>query len=210
MFILTIVVSLVFASFDGILGPSEAVNAASDTLEMGNACLDRISRDLKALHIAQAPRYTPPGMDDKPHMHRFEAEEQMVGGENFSRLRFTSLAHLPLNQEAMEGIAEIVYYVQDDREQGFVLRRSDKLYPYPEFEESSDDPLLCEQVRAFELIFYDEKGREQKNWNSELDDFDYATPRSVAVKLVVGTATDSFTLTTEIALPMHRYEPVKK
>ncbi len=210
MFILTIVVSMVFASFDGIFGSSEEVNAASDILEMGNACLDRISRDLKALHIAQTPRYKPPDIDDKPHMHRFEAEEQTAGGESFSRLRFTSLAHLPLNQEIMEGIAEIVFYVQDDREQGIVLRRADKLYPYPEFEENSEDPILCELVRGFEMTFYDDKGRDHKEWNSESTNFDYATPRSVAIKLIVGTETHSFTLTTEIALPVYRHEPVKK
>jgi general secretion pathway protein J len=210
MFLLTIVASLVFASFDGIFGSSEAVTQGSDTLEMGNACLDRISRDMKALHVAQAPRYTPPDIDDKPHMHRFEAEEQSEGGETFTRVRFASQAHLAFNQSALEGIAEIVYYIQYDRELGYVLRRSDKLYPYPDFEENSADPVLCEQVRGFEMIFYDDKGTDHKAWNSESSNFDYATPRSVAIKLIVGTETDSFTLSTEIALPIYRNEPVKK
>jgi general secretion pathway protein J len=210
MFLLTIVASLVFTSFDGILGSSERVYQGSDTLEMGTACLDRISRDLKALHVAQAPRYKPPGIDDKPHIHRFEAEERFIGGETFTQVRFASLAHLSLNQDAMEGIAEIVYYMHHDREQGYVLRRSDKLYPYPEFEENNADPVLCELVRGFEMVFHDERGHEHKVWNSESSNFDYATPRSVAIKLIVGTETESFTLSTEIALPIYRNEPVKK
>jgi general secretion pathway protein J len=211
MFILTIVVSLVFGSFSAIFSSADRINLSSDTQEMGIACLDRIGRDLKALYITQAPRYKPPQLDSPLDLHRFVAEEQSEGGETFTQLRFTSLAHISLNQDPIEGVAEIVYYVQSVQGLGFVLRRSDKLYPYPEkFEPSATDPILCENIRAFELLFFDEKEHENKKWNSESDDYSYGTPRGVRVKLIIGSETQTLTLTTELALPTYRYQPVKK
>lgn len=210
MVILAIVVSLVFGSFNGVFSNANNVNAESDLFEMGSSCLARISNDLQAIHVSLYPRYKIPDMDAEPDLYGVVADQESFGGNSFARLRFTSLSHLPLNQDTREGIAEIVYYAQQTENRGIVLRRSDHLFPYPEFEENTTDPVMCEMVRAFEMIFYDGEGREYSEWNSDDEDYEYGTPRSVSIRLVVGTQDDSFTFSTEIRLPMYRYKPVKR
>ena len=211
MAILAIVVSLVFGSFDAVFSTADAVNTGSDLIEMGNACLDRIRTDLEAIHVSLYPRYKPPDMDAVPELYRVVGSEKSVGGDYYGQLRFTSLAHLAFNQDEREGIAEIVYYVQESENDGNVLRRADKLYPYPEeFEENPMDPAMCEQVREFELTYYDAEGRDYKEWNSESDDFEYGSPRFIGIKLVVGDETTSFELNTQVVLPVFRFQPVKK
>jgi general secretion pathway protein J len=210
MFILTIVVSLVFGSFNSVFSSADQINASSDLVEMGNACLNRIKQDLEGLHVTLYPRYKPPDIDDEPELYRIQGREEMNGGNSFARLRFTSLGHLPLNQDSREGIAEIVYYVLADEADGYVIKRADHLYPYPEFEENPLDPTVCEQVRSFKLVYYDNEGRDHETWDSESDDNDFSTPKTIMIQLSVGEEDNIFTFSTEIALPVQRWQPVKK
>ena len=93
---------------------------------------------------------------------------------------------------------------------GFIIRRADHLYPYPEFEESETDPELCEQVREFTLTYFDVNGKEYEEWDSEDDDVEYGTPRAVKIKLALGDESAPDVFTTEIALPIYRYKPIKR
>jgi general secretion pathway protein J len=190
------------------------VNAGSDIYAMADSCLKRITTDLTALQVTQDIRYKIPATDsetDKPDIYRIEGKTDSFGGSSFSRLRFTSLAHLPIGGENHAGIAEIVYYVQEAADHTYVLRRADKLYPYPEsFEPKDSDPILCDQVRAFKLTYYDKKGRERDEWDSESDDDEYSTPNAIAVHLTIGSEKDSYDFSTEIFLPVHRFVSQKR
>lgn len=212
MFILAVVISLVFGSLDGVFGSADHVNAQSDLLEMGQSCMDRITADLSALHIMNYPRYKPPGIDDDDEeaLYRIEGEAISMGGHSFAKLRFASLSHLPLNHDAREGIAEIVYYIIESDDDGYTLHRKDNLYPYPEFEEDENDPIVCEQIHAFELTYFDHEGRETDDWDSQSDDVEYATPVAIAIKLAVGDEQAPMVLNTRIALPVHRYKELKR
>jgi general secretion pathway protein J len=211
IFILAVVVSLVVSAFNGIFSNADAINLGSDLYEMGTAGLDRMAVDLKAMHVLQYPRYSPPDMsDEKPEIYRVKGETRSVGSHTFAWLRFTSMAHLPLNHDNREGIAQIVYYVQQTAAGDYVIRRQDKLYPYPDFEESDTDPVLCEQVREFSLTYYDTKGGEYEAWDSQSDDTEYGTPRAVGIKLVLGDEAAPYTFSTQISLPVYRYRPVKR
>lgn len=204
--ILATIITLIFSSFEGVFSNADHINAASDLFEMGSACLNRITRDLQALHIMNYPRYQPPDIDDDPDIYRIVGTLDAGAGESFSRLRFTSLAHLPLNQDHRQGIAQIVYYIQSDGENGNVLRRADDLYPYPEFEPRPEDPVLCEQVLSFQLVFHTAQGDEEEEWDSESDDTDYSTPKSIGITLTIGDAETPYELSTEVALPMYRFK----
>lgn len=211
IFILAIVVSLVLGAFNGIFSNADRLNIGSDLNEMGSAALDRMAKDLKAIHVMPYPRYKPPQLlDDEPDIYRVEGKTSDVGGDTFAFLRFTSAAHLPLNQGADEGIAEIVYYVMEDPDNGYVIRRADHLYPYPEFEENETDPELCEQVRDFTLTYFDADGKEYEEWDSEDEDTEYGTPRSIKISLALGDETAPDIFTTQIALPIYRYRPIKR
>ena len=209
--ILAIVVSMVMVSFDNIFSNADHINIGSDILALGNNALDRITMDLNALYVMAYPRYTPPDFDDDPDIYRLVGQTRNLAGEVFGWLRFTSLAHLPFNQMISEGIAEIVYYVEQTEEGQFILRRSDTLFPYPEeFEESPDDPVVCEQVREFRLTFYDQEGDELEEWDTEEYDLEFGTPRAIGIKLTIGDEESSFVFSTQVALPVHRYRPIKR
>ncbi len=211
VFILSIVVSLVMGSFGGIFEGADHINLGTDLHEMGSACMNRIANDLKAIHVASYPRYKPPDIDDDPELYHLKGETRNVGGEYHGWLRFTSMAHLPFNQERNEGIAEIVYYAQQTPENDIILRRADTLYPYPEeFEENETDPILCEQVRKFEIVYIDNDGDEHEEWDSESDDTEYSTPRTIGIKLSVGTEDLSYAFFSKITLPSYRYKKVKR
>jgi general secretion pathway protein J len=211
VFILSIVVSLVMGSFGGIFEGADHINLGTDLHEMGSACMNRIANDLKAIHVASYPRYSPPDIDDDPELYHIKGESRNVGGDYYGWLRFTSMAHLPFNHRANEGIAQIVYYAQQTPENDIILRRADTLYPYPEeFEESETDPILCEQVRKFELVYIDNDGDEHEGWDSESDDNEYSTPRAIGIKLSVGTEDLSYAFLTKITLPSYRFKEVKR
>jgi general secretion pathway protein J len=211
IFILAIVVSLALGAFDAIFSNADRVNVSSDLNEMGGAALDRMATDLKAVHVMLYPRYQPPQLlDDEPDIYRVEGKTTNVGGHTFAWLRFTSMAHLPLNHDADEGVAEIVYYVQETPDNDYIIRRADHLYPYPEFEERETDPELCEQVRDFTLTYFDADGKEYEEWDSESEDSEYGTPRAIKIKLALGDETAPDVFTTEIVLPVYRYKPIKR
>lgn len=214
MFVLAVVISLVFGSLDGVLGSADHVNAQSDLLEMCQSGMNRITADLNALHIMNYPRYAPPGIDndddEEKALYRIEGEAVSMGGHSLAKLRFASLAHLPLNHDAREGIAEIVYYILESEDDGYTLRRKDTLYPYPEFEEDENDPIVCEQVQTFEVVYFDHEGRETEDWDSQSNDVEYATPVAIAIKLAVGDEQAPMVLDTRIALPVHRYKELKR
>ena len=211
VFILAVVVSLVMGSFSGIYEGADRINLGTDLHELGNACLNRMARDLKSMHVAAYPRYKPPDIDDDPEIYHVKGEKRSTGGQTFGWLRFASMAHLPFNQQVHEGIAEIVYYVQQTPENDFVLRRADKLYPYPEeFDENDTDPIMCEHLRRFELVYYDAKGREYEEWDSESDDTQFGTPRAIGIKLEVGSEELSYAFQSRIAVPAYRYQEVKR
>lgn len=204
LFILATIITLIFGSFEGVFVNADHINAASDLFEMGTTCMSRMTADLEALHIMNYPRYRPPDIDDDPEIYHIEGTLDPIGGETFSRLRFASLAHLPLNQDHRQGIAQIIYYVQSEGRNGNVLRRADDLYPYPQFEPRPSDPVLCEKVLSFQLIYHSIDGDEEEEWDSESDDVGYATPRSIGIKLSLGDEEHSFEFKTEVTLQLYR------
>ncbi len=210
MFIMAVVVSLVFGSFNSIFSSADHINTSSDLFEMGSACLDRMTTDLKAIHVSVYPRYRPPDIDDDPELYRLEGESIYLSGINVSKLRFASLAHLPLNQEARQGIAEIVYYVMQNQDDTLSLHRADHLYPYPDFEPNLNDPVLCEQLAAFKLSYFDHKGEELDEWNSESDDMDYSTPSAIGIELAIGPVAAPMMFTARVTLPAFRFKPTKR
>lgn len=208
MFILALVVTVVLSSYNSIFSSAEHINTSSDLMEMGSACISRLTTDLEAIHVMAHPRYKEPDIDDDPEIYHLSGEVKTSGGGSFAMLRFTSLAHLPLNQDNRQGIAEIVYYVQSTEAGEFSLHRADKLYPYPEkFEASPTDPVVCEQVRAFELTYFDHEEQEHEEWDSESEDVAYSTPRSIAIKLALGGEETPIVFTTEVGLPLYRFKP---
>ena len=197
-----IIVTTVFASYRSVFVSAPIVEGNIDIYEMSSTCLSRISLDLRSIAISQPPIYKKPEFDAEPDPHRVVGAAE--GGDSAPRLRFASLAHLPLEQSSREGVAQIVYYEKPTAEGIFQLMRQDTLYPYPSFEADDRDPILCEKVKRLDIKFLDEEGNDYDYWDSESDEFDYATPVAIniLIELVQTGATSVFE--TRVSLPVIR------
>ena len=206
--ILGIVLTTVLASFNAVFSTTEALNDSSRYFDMAKSCLGRMTLDLQAIYVRQPPLYKKPEFDDPPDLFRLVGSTAEVGGTSFAKIRFASSAHIRLEKSRRDGIAEIVYYVHAKEDGGMVLKRADHLYPYPEFEEKGTDPVLCNSLKSLIFKYYDADGSEYDDWNSDSDEYGYATPTAIRIQLEIGTATTSYAFETTVH-PASRREKIE-
>jgi prepilin-type N-terminal cleavage/methylation domain-containing protein len=204
IFIFSIVLSILFVSFNTILSTADAVDTDASSYEMGKNCLDRMIVDLTAVYVAQPPVYKVPDIDDPLDPYRFVGDSSQAGDTTFGRLRFASLSHLPFGKRVTGGVAEITYYVQETEDQTYVLKRQDNLEPFPAFEEKQTDPILCRNVRSLSFAYVDAEREESENWDSESESYDRATPVAVKIRLSFGDDKRPMIFETTAELPVYR------
>ncbi len=202
--ILAFLVTTVLGSFNTVFMNTETLQEGMTDYEMTKNCMERMTVDLKSIHVTLPPKYVPPGLDDPLDPHLVKGENMYLGGAAFSKIRFTSGAHISLDRNFNKGIAEIVYYVQETEENEFVLKRADKLYPYEPFVEKASDPVLCEKIKLLAFKYYDIEGNEFEDWDSESDKFGYATPVAVSFELELTDESPVPLLRTMVKLQVHR------
>lgn len=181
IFIFTMVVTIVFGSFREIAFNAATVNKSGDIYEMAHGAMGIMQRDLESVYIVQKPGYSPPVFGQDPDPFRFEGGTELTGNTLFPKLRFTSMSHLPVNRDSKTGIAEIVYYMDESEEYGFILRRSDRLFFSEDFVKIKSDPVLLRKIKTLTVKYYDEDGREHEDWDSESNEFGYASPTAVGI-----------------------------
>lgn len=205
IFIFGILVTIVFASFNTIIGKNEIIDESITMFEMGNNCLNRMIVDLHSIYV---PVYSgdsgSESFDDMSDLYRVVGETSLLEGDGFAKLEFTSLGHVPLKKNNRYGIAKIVYYVQAADEGNYVLRRSDNLYPYQPFEPEKSDPVLCEQVKSLAFNYYDRDGTEYESWDSGAEEFKYAIPSAIAIKIEIGNDSVFHVFETKVSIPVCR------
>ncbi len=204
IFIFAIIITTIFASYKSVFTGSEIIDQGVKSYETGRNCLNRMIFDIEAIHVSLPPEYYPPDFNAPPDPYRIVGDTFNVHGTAFPRLRFTSLAHVSFGGKTEGGIAEIVYYVQATEDGNYVLRRADSLYPYQPFEEKTADPLLCENVKSLTLKYYDREGTEYDLWDSDAEDFGYATPVAIGIKLELANDSDSLWFETMVTLSVYR------
>ena len=202
--ILGMVVTTVLASFNAVFSTTDTLNTSSRYYEMAKNCLNRMTHDLAAAYARQSPLYKKPEFDSPPDTYRLVGSTIDVGGTSFAAIRFTSNAHVPLENSKRKGIAEIIYYVQAQNDGQMVLRRSDSLYPYPEFEERASDPVLCNNLKSLEFKYIDADGEEFDEWDSDAGEYGYATPAAIRIALEVGNEAISYSFETTVRLATRR------
>ncbi len=212
IFIFAIVVTTIFGSFHYLYARPESLKQELQNYAMVKNCFDRMVADLESLKITPAIFYKPPDMDSDPDPYRLVGDGYPANDPDLGRLRFASKAHLPLGKDTREGVAEIIYYLQEseNEDEGYLLRRSDQLPPFQPFEEKSGDPLLCERVNRLSFVYIDEEDEEREQWDSEEDNYAYATPRIIRIQLELLTAVEpdeeprSLLFETQVRLPLWR------
>ena len=204
IFIFSVIITTVFTSYNSIFSDSGTIDQGIASYEMAKNCLNRMMVDLESIYVTLYPKYAPPDVDDPPDPYRLTGDNLFIKAEEFPKLRFTSLAHLSLDGSMENGIAEIVYYVQDTKERGLVLRRADNLSPYEPFEEKTSDPILCEGIKSLAFTYYDADGDTHEFWDSEAETWEYATPKRIGIRLELNNNSDSLLFETTAALPVYR------
>lgn len=206
IFIFALVITTVFGSFRAVFSSADAVGGDVAIFETARTCLGRMAADLGALVVSDYPRYVKPEFNDPQDPYRLVGDTTDVAGSSFGRLQFASLAHLAFNRDPRQGVCRIVYYAHQRSDGSVVLRRADDLYPFPDFEESVDDPILCDNLLALEFKYIDAEDEMSDRWDSESADTDFATPRSVEIRLTVGTPSRPKEFTTRVSLHVYRKE----
>lgn len=204
IFIFSVLFTVLFGSFQVLSSTSEDLGRGTLQFEMGQQCVSRITADIESAYVSQPPVYKQPELREEPDPYRIEGIRDDVDGITFSRIRLTSLCHFSFSGIQSDGVAEIIYYAHRLQDDTYVLRRSDSLFPYEEFEEKNTDPIVCKNVREFSITFYDEAGDEMEEWDSESSDYDYATPRSVQILLSVGEEEAQMVFSTRVYIPAYR------
>ncbi|MGM0453267.1 MAG: PulJ/GspJ family protein [Thermodesulfobacteriota bacterium] len=208
--IFAVLATMIYSAFNAVISKNNAIKGGLEVFDMGKTCLSRISNDLSGVYVVRYPEYEPPDFDDPADAYGFYAENRFIGSTDFSELRFVSTAHLPLGNETKSGLAQIRYYVTESRESetGYVLRRADTPFPYDiekaDFEQTENDPVLCEDIASLTLTFYDAKGDAYETWDSDAESMQYATPRAVKIELTLETENGSHAFSTRVALPVYR------
>ena len=197
-----IIVTTVFASHRTVFVSAPIVENNIDLYEMAGTCLGRIALDLRSVYITQPPLYRKPEFDADPDPYRVVGSAE--GGGSTPRLRFASLAHLPMEQSSRQGVAQIAYYETSAGEDLVQLRRADNLYPYPAFEAQGRDPVLCDMVKRLEVSYLDQEGNDYDYWDSESDEFEYATPTAIHFLIELVRNGTSAVFETRVSLPVVR------
>lgn len=202
----SVVILTIFGSFRAVFSSVDSVAHSSRIFESANACLNRMIIDLTSLHAAPYPLYKKPDIDDDGDMFQVKEETVSIGGQSYDRLFFTSFSHIGFNQSLRQGIAKIIYYADVADDDTLVLRRADHLFPYPEFEPDPNDPILCEHLQGIEFFYLDADGEIEDTWDSDADEFGYATPKAVGIVLKLGEKENPRVFKTMVSLPVFREE----
>ena len=204
IFIFAIIATTIFGSYNSVFSNAAEIKTNMMASEMAKSCLNRMALDFQSMYLSLPPAYAPPQGDQEPDPYRLVGEVTTSGGTPFARLRFASLAHLPLGASRQAGIAEIIYYVRATRDGKFTLRRSDKLILYGSAEENETDPILCENLKALTFRYYGSEGEENDTWDSDSEAVGYATPRAIGIKLTIGNNEKTRVFETLVKLPQFR------
>ncbi len=189
--IFSVVISTLFSSFKAFIISSENVKEVVAHSEKIRNVFKRISLDLESIYVLQPPRYKKPEFDSDPDPYRFEGKEENLGQSVVSTLVFPSFAHAGFGSDQRIGVARIVYYLKENKNNLYDLFRADALQPFPEELESCLDPVLCRDISGFEVAYKDVNGDEYKVWDSEDQEFKYAFPASIDFKITFGAGEQS-------------------
>ena len=156
IFILSLVMATVYASYTGILKNSRQLEEEGNIYKMARVSMDRLIKDLSSLQKSS----------DSFDLH---SEKIKLGNREFHSVSFWSASHLAFGEDESEGRpATISYYVQEsDNGKSFSLLRSDLSGAKPDQTKKADSGfIICKNIDTFRLTFYDSAGGEFDSWSA--------------------------------------------
>ncbi len=198
VFILGVVLTTIYAAYTGTMTVIKQLNGESRVYQMARTTLDRMSRDLTSL--------TRTG-----DVFALQSQRTAIGKSEFGSLLVWSSSHLVFAQGEVSGApATISYFVRQDKDGGFSLWRSDVADSKPNTDtRSAGGVIICENLQALNLKFYDEGGGEHDTWDtaSSAEGQKGKPPVRVGIELVLANAEDTekpYTFKTRVFLPVRK------
>lgn len=198
IFILGIVLSTIYAAYSATLTVIRELDDDSRAYAMARITLDRMSRDLSSLQ-----RFGDAFV--------LQSEKSRIGNREFGSISFRSAAHLAFEEELLSGYpASIAYFVKENTDGHLSLWRSDVPGAGPARDKQTDGGIIiCENVQALNLIFYDEGGQYYDSWDTASS---FATqkgkpPVLVQIELILKNARDAekpYKFITRVFLPVRK------
>lgn len=204
IFIFSVVVTIVFASFKEISFSAHIINTSNAVFEMMDGSMNIMKRDLQSVYVTPKTAYVHRGFNDDPDPYRFTGKTDMSGSESFPQIRFTTMDHLPVNRDTRKGIAEVVYYMDETQEYGWVMRRSDRIFYQEEFQKKATHPMILRHVKTLTVKYIDAQGEEHDTWDSDSDEVGYATPSAVDIRIDIEDEDRVLPFETRISMPCAR------
>jgi general secretion pathway protein J len=207
-FIFAVVLSLLYTAYMGTFRNIEATESQSDIYGMARIALERMVEDLGSVYVSKREKKSDSEENISP-VDGFVGENAEINGRNADGIRFISRAHIVFNEDDRSArMAEIVYYVKEsDKEDTFILYRSDT----PEFEERPDEGtgglVLCDDLFSVNFLYYSDEGEEYESWDSTKDEFKGRVPAMVSILLEFVNRSNPeapFKFKTAVALPIAR------
>jgi len=197
VFILSLVMSTVYVSYTGTLKTSRQLEDEGAIYQMARISLNRLIHDLSSLQKSAG------------HFD-LQAEKKTAGDREFHSISFWSAAHLALGENESEGCpGEISYFVKEDEDgQSFSLWRLDVAGTKSnETSQAEGGFVICKNIEAFNLIFYDSTGREHDSWDasSGAGEFQGKVPITVKIELFLVNKNDlkkPYKFMTKVFLPI--------
>jgi type II secretion system protein J len=197
IFILAVVMATVYVSYSDVLKTTHQVEEEGDIYKMARTAMDRIIKDVSSLQASA-------GSFD------LRTEKKTLSSREFHSIFFWSASHLVFSDQEEEGRpASIGYYVREnDDHQGFSLWRTDVSGAKPDKGKNTDGGfIICRNVNAFRLTFYDAGGRETDSWDTSSAGGNQTNklPAAVKIELFLVNANDQekpYKFMTKVSLPV--------
>ncbi len=201
IFILALVMSTVYVSYSGTLRISHQMEEESNIYKMARWTMDRLIRDLSSLQPSGNSFY-------------LTAEKEKIDRKEFHTIHFWSAAHLAFGEKETSGRpATVSYYVREEGSEGSVsLWRADVSGARPdEKKETAKGYVICKNIEAFKLTFYDQQDRDMDLWNtSPASGHGEQLPRTIKIELALSNIQDKekpYKFMTRIYLPSPKRTP---
>lgn len=198
IFILGVVLTTIYSAYSGTLRVIKEIEDDSRAYKMARITLNRMNRDISAI-LRSGKVFV------------FQSEKTSIDRREFSSLFLWSSAHLVFEEDELPGSpASIAYFVKEDKEGVFSLWRSDVTGPKPSAEKKSEGGvIICQNLQALNLKFYDENGQDYDTWNTESSAAPQKDrpPAVVQVELILDNFRDAekpYKFKTKINLPVKK------
>lgn len=194
--ILGIVMLTALSALSAVNRTSAHIQETLTTTGAAAEAIGWIEADLNAIHVTAASLYRTPDVAEDPDPYGFRCFSGPEDPSDFKRLEFAARAHRPLAPTELEisagALARVSYFVRrvDDR---FVLMRTDVFDLQAGWDPPPPAAVICENVLRLEWSFIDDQGEVHDEWDSDEEQWKFATPRAVQLAIEIGEEGNSRT-----------------